>query len=451
MRICVVGLGKLGTPLAAILAARGHDVTGVDARPAVVELLNQGRTAIQEPGLAELIERSRSRLRATTDLAAAAADAEASFIVVPTPSTANGTFSVRFVVDAIEGIGRGLRRSKNYHVVTVTSTVMPLSHDLEIRPALERASGRIVGHTVGLCYNPEFIALGSVIRDMMNPDLVLIGESDPRAGDVVEAVHRTFIALDVQVRRMTCVNAEIAKLAVNTFVTTKISYANMLAELCEHLPGGDIDVVTDAIGVDRRIGHAYLRAAVGYGGPCFPRDNAALAAAAAQVGARADIAAATDAINRRQLDRLVGVVRTHASPRQHRIGVLGLAYKPGTPVVEESQGVMLANRLAADGFATSVFDPAALPDAAAALAPSVSCARALVECIETCDVLVLIVPLPEFREIPALLRARARKPSVIVDCWRQLAPADLEGLADLVHLGKASAPSASQVFVPPLA
>jgi UDPglucose 6-dehydrogenase len=130
--------------------------------------------------------------------------------------------------------------------------------------------------------------------------------------------------------------------------------------------------------------------------------------------------------------------------------VLGLTYKPGTPVVEESQGVMLANRLTADGFATSVFDPAALPDAAAALAPSVLCAHALVECIESCDVLVLMVPLPEFREIPALLRARARKPSVIVDCWRQFAPADLEGLADLVHLGKAWVPSASPVLVPPL-
>jgi UDPglucose 6-dehydrogenase len=447
MRICVVGLGKLGAPLAAILADRGHHVIGVDARPEVVELLNAGRTAIQEPGLSELIERNRSRLRATTDAAAAAADTDASFIVVPTPSTPHGTFSSRFVIDAIEAIGRGLRRSKKYHVVTVTSTVMPLSTDLEIRPALEAASGRIVGDTVGLCYNPEFIALGSVIRDMTHPDLLLIGESDPRAGEVVEAVHRTFIASDVHVRRMTWTNAEIAKIAVNTFVTTKISYANMLAELCEHLPGGDVDVVTDAIGVDRRIGHAYLRAAIGYGGPCFPRDNAALGAAAAQVGAPADIAVATDAINRRQLDRVVGVVRTHASPRHHRIGVLGLAYKPGTPVVEESQGVMLANRLAADGFATSVFDPAALPDAAAVLAPSISYARALVECIESCHVLVLTVALPEFHEIPALLRERARKPFVIVDCWRQLAPADLEGLADLVHLGKAWAPSVAAPLI----
>ena len=201
-------------------------------------------------------------------------------------------------------------------------------------------------------------------------------------------------------------------------MTTKISYANMLAELCEHLPGGDIDVVTDAIGVDRRIGHAYARPSVRRS--VLPARQRALAAAAAQVGAR-DIAAATDAINRRQLDRLVGVVRTHASPRQHRIGVLGLAYKPGTPVVEESQGVMLANRLAADGFATSVFDPAALPDAAAALAPSVSCARALVgyRNLRRAGAHGAVAGVP--RDTSATARG-GTETVVIVDCWRQLAP-----------------------------
>lgn len=444
MRICVIGLGKLGAPLAALLADRGHRVVGVDSRPEVVDLLNNGGTAIQEPGLAELIQRHRTRLRATTDAASAAADSDASFIAVPTPSTADGTFSMQFVVDAVASVGRGLRRSTNYHVVTVTSTVMPLSTELEIRPALEAASGRVVGETVGLCYNPEFIALGSVIRDMTDPDLVLIGESDSRAGEVVESVHRTFIANSTQVRRMAWVNAEIAKIAVNTFVTTKISYANMLGELCEQLPGGDVDVVTDAIGVDRRIGHAYLRSAVGYGGPCFPRDNAALVAAATQAGTRAEIAVATDALNRRQVDRVASVVRMHATPQQHRIGVLGLSYKPDTPVIEESQGVMLANRLAAEGFTTTVFDPAALTEAQRSLAPSISRASSLAECVEQCDVVVVMVPWPQFREIPSLLRARARKPPIVIDCWRLLGAHDLRGGARPVYLGKSRAKTPSR-------
>ena len=237
----------------------------------------------------------------------------------------------------------------------------------------------MIGKALGLCYDSEFIALGSVIHDLTHPDLLLIGESDRRAGDLIENVHRTFVPEDTQVRRMSCVNAEVTKIAVNTFVTTKICYANMLAELCERIPGGDVDVVTDAVGVDRRIGHRYLRGAVGYGGPCFPRDNAALAAAAAQVGAHAELALATDVINGRQVARVAERVRERLKPGQHRIGVLGLSYKPDTPVADESRGVLLANRLAADGFAVAVFDSAALDEAKPALASSISIVDSLAE------------------------------------------------------------------------
>ena len=438
MRICVVGLGKLGAPLAAILASSGHDVVGVDSNVQVLDSLNAGRSPVQEPELADLIDRNRSRLRATSDVAAAIACTDVTFIVVPTPSMASGAFSNRFVLDAIAGIGRGLRLGTDYHVVVVTSTMMPMSMDEEIRPALEHASGRIVGETVGLCYNPEFIALGSVIRDMTHPDMLLIGESDTRAGDVLEAVHRTFVAESTQVRRMNCVNAEVAKIAVNTFVTTKISYANMLAELCERVPGGDVDVVTGAIGIDRRIGHRYLKGAVGYGGPCFPRDNAALVAAAAQVGAHAELALATDVINRRQVERVAEAVRKRVTPRRHRVGVLGLSYKPDTPVVDESQGMMLADRLAADGFSVTGFDPSALPGGTLALAPPLRLADSLAECLDASDMVVVMVPWPAFREIPALLRAMPPRPLIVLDCWRLLEPAALDGLADLVHIGKAS-------------
>jgi UDPglucose 6-dehydrogenase len=439
MKIAVLGLGKLGVPLAAILARAGHDVTGVDTSAERVALVNNGHSPVEEPGLADVLREHGSRLRATTDAAAAAADTDVSFIVVPTPSDASGAFSNRFVLNAIARIGEGLCRHDRYHVIVVTSTVMPLSTDGELIPALEHASGRTIGATLGLCYNPEFIALGSVIHDLMHPDFVLIGESDARAGAVIEALHRSFVPSDTPICRMTCVNAEIAKIAVNTFVTTKISYANMLAELCERLPGGDVDIVTDAIGIDRRIGPRYLKGATGYGGPCFPRDNSALAAAATRVGAQADIALATDAINRRQVDRLLNTVRRHAGPRRMRIAVLGLSYKPDTPVVDESQGVMLANRLAAEGFEVTAYDPAALDRAAAVLAPAVKRADSLPACVKAGDILVVAVPWPVFREIPGLLRGRPGSVPVILDCWRLLDPESLQGLAELAQLGKGAA------------
>ena len=183
MRVSVIGLGKLGAPLAALIADCGHEVMAVDTRPEPVALLNQGRTPVVEPEVQELIARNRGRLQATTDAVSAVAATDVTLIIVPTPSTTAGTFSLDFVREAIAGVGAGLRRKPDYHVVAITSTVTPLSMDQEIRPMLERTSGRVVGDSVGLCYNPEFIALGTVVNDMRNPDFVLIGESDPRAGD----------------------------------------------------------------------------------------------------------------------------------------------------------------------------------------------------------------------------------------------------------------------------
>lgn len=435
MHISVVGLGKLGAPLAAVLADRGHHVIGVDSSPDTVKAINEGRAPVQEPGLDTLVAAGRSRLTATTDGAAAAASTEATIIIVPTPSLPSGLFSTEYVLDAIDTIGRGLRRTTAYHLVVVTSTVAPGTMDADIAPALERASGRRLGTSLGLCYNPEFIALGSVIRDMQNPDFVLIGESDRRAGDTLEQIHRSVVGDSTPVRRMNLVNAEVAKIAVNTYVTTKISYANMLSELCEQLPGGDVSVVTDAIGLDRRIGTRFFKAALGYGGPCFPRDNAAFLAVARARGVNGDIAAATDAVNRRQVSRLAATVESHLAGTDQRVAVLGLSYKPDTNVVEESQGVMLANRLASDGKFVTVFDPAALDNAATFLAPSVQPAASLADCVTAADVVVVTVAWPQFRDLSTLIATLPRRRRVIVDCWRIIDRAQLEPITQVIYVG----------------
>src|SRR5262245_10730941 len=275
MRVSVISLGKLGSPLAAVLASKGHEVVGVDLNQEFVRLLNAGRAPVQEPQLQELVDASKGRLRATMSLEEATLQSEISFVIVPTPSDSRGAFSNKHVIEAVMGIGKALRKKDAYHLVNITSTVMPGSTGGEIREALEISSGRTVGKNVGLCYNPEFIALGSVVRDMLLPDAILIGESDLRAGDLLESIYRTTCDNSPPVQRMNFVNAEITKLSVNTFVTTKISYANMLADICDRLPGADVDVVTNAVGLDSRIGRKYLKGALGYGGPCFPRDNIA--------------------------------------------------------------------------------------------------------------------------------------------------------------------------------
>jgi UDPglucose 6-dehydrogenase len=233
---------------------------------------------------------------------------------------------------------------------------------------------------------------------------------------------------------MNFINAELTKLAVNTFVTTKITFANMLAHICERLPEADVDIVTSALGLDSRIGRKYLRGAIGYGGPCFPRDNVAIASLARQIGAPATLAEATDRANRGEVHRLAGIVRSKLLSGG-TVGILGLSYKPNTDVVDESQGVLLAQVLAAEGFSVIVYDPAAMDNARRVLKDSVRLAKSLEECVQQADVVVITTPWEVFSSLEPELLERCSRTRVLIDCWRILNPQRLESVVVYVPLG----------------
>jgi UDPglucose 6-dehydrogenase len=417
--ISVIGLGKLGAPMAACIAAQGFHVVGVDLNSRKVSDINNGIAPVHEPGLTELIREAGSQLQASQNIPEAVHNSDITFVVVSTPSDASGGFSLQYVLPTCEAVGRAIASKKSFHLVVLTSTVMPGSTGGAVLTALERSSHKRCGTDFGLCYNPEFIALGTVIRDFYNPDFLLIGESDARSGEMLADIYKTVCKNAPAVARMNLINAEITKLAVNTYITTKISYANMLARLCEKMPEADVNVVTDALGLDTRIGGKYLKGAVSYGGPCFPRDNRALAALATRVGASSGLAEATDIFNRAQIKLLAETVKSqHAAGEA--IGILGLTYKPNTDVVEESFGLLLAQELSSADLEVIVFDPSA--DAARALSnfEKVRVAASAQVCIEACGVVVLATPWQEFREIPAAQWAREDSPRAVIDCWRAL-------------------------------
>lgn len=430
--VSVIGLGKLGAPMAAAIAARGLRVIAVDEDPAKVQAIERRLPPVFEPRLEETLIAARGRLSATRSIEEAVRDSEITFIVVGTPAEPDGNFSLRYVLSACNAIGRALANKAEFHVVVLTSTVMPGSTAGPVQEALEEASGKRAGIDFGLCYSPEFIALGSVIRDFLNPDFLLIGESDQRSGVLLESLYLRICENRPAVARMNCVNAEIAKLSVNTYVTTKISFANMLARLCEKVPGANVDVVTGALGLDSRIGSKYLKGAISYGGPCFPRDNVALIALAERVGAPADLARATNQFNRAQIQGLADLVEKHLVPGDVA-GILGLTYKPHTDVTEESAGLLLARELASRGVPVVAFDPAGHAHAANAIGSRVRLAASVEECIAISGVTVLATPWPQFLNLPAELWTREGSPRVVVDCWRALP--HLESVKGILYLG----------------
>ncbi|HEV2523227.1 MAG TPA: nucleotide sugar dehydrogenase [Candidatus Acidoferrales bacterium] len=417
--ISVVGLGKLGAPMAAAMASRGLRVIGVDADEAKVRAINERHAPVFEPGLPQLLQSSGDRLTATPDIEKAVGATQVTFIVVGTPSEPNGGFSLRYVLPVCEAIGRALRSKSELHLVCLTSTVLPGTTGGPVRDTLERTSGKRAGREFGLCYSPEFIALGSVIHDFLNPDFLLIGESDPGSGAILESLYQKVCQNSPAVARMNFVNAEIAKLAVNTYITTKISFANMLARICEQLPEARVDVVTKAIGLDSRIGGKYLKGAISYGGPCFPRDNLALTFLAHELGAPADIAETTHRFNFSQVSWLADLVHRHAAPGE-TVGILGLTYKPDTDVVEQAAGLLLAQELSGRGNPVVVFDPAGSRSMCALPGDKVRFAANSRECIALSGIVVVATPWAEFLSIPAAEWARHAPPRTVIDCWRSL-------------------------------
>src|ERR1700754_2855929 len=319
----VCGLGKLGACIAATLAARGFDVVGVDIDREKVKNINEGRAPVDEPLLAETIQAGRSRLRATVDPREAVAT-DVTFFIPPSPSLPDGSFSNEFLLKAMQPVARAIKEAgKKNHLFVCSSTTTPGAVDSVLIPMLERELDGVCGRDFGFCYNPEFIALGDVINGLLEPDLVLIGESDPGSGAALDQLYVRYNRNAPRIARMSIISAELTRISLNSYITMKISFTNQLRLIAARHPKADIHTMLDALGNDSRIGKKYLRAGLSYGGPCFPRDNRLLAYTARQVGVEAPLAEASDRVNERTKQELVERVTEMASPGD-LVAVLGV-------------------------------------------------------------------------------------------------------------------------------
>lgn len=426
-QLSVVGLGKLGACLAASLAHCGYDVTGVDIDESVVDQIESGEAPFPEPHLQEYLN-TTDTLSATTDTRAAVHDTDISYVVVNTPSTDDHRYSLDYVNAVCNDIGEALSTKDDYHVVVITSTVFPGSTMGEVRTRLETASGKTAGEGFGLCYSPEFIAIGDVIRGLEDPDFFLLGEGSERAGDVVTSVYESLGEESTPIARMTPTDAEITKMAVNSYVTMKISFVNTLAEICDGV-GGHVDTVTDALQMDGRINGNYLRAGTRFGGPCFPRDNLAFGKLAADAKTDAPLARATDIVNDQHTHWIADIVRDVTNPGDE-VGILGLSYKPGTYITEESQGMELIAELA-DEYTLSCFDPMGLEGTRERVGETVQYAESSEALLDSVDCVVVTVPWDGFLETSLY----ANRTVTLVDPWRFIEQSGLDNSVTYVPVG----------------
>ena len=421
MNISIIGLGKLGACMAATYASKGHHVIGVDINQTFVDAINNGRAPVDEKDLQDTISLAKDTLRATTDYTDAISNSDITFIIVPTPTADdNDGFSAQYVVASCKDIGNALKSKDAYHLVVLTSTLLPCECEKQVIPTLEEASGKKCGVDFGFCYSPEFIAIGTVIRDLLHPDFFLVGESDKKAGDVIESFYHSVSDNDVPVRRMSIPSAELTKISVNSFLTMKITYANMLTEIAEHIPGVNIDDVTGAVGNDKRIGSAYLRGGLGYGGPCFPRDNRAFAYMAKQRNVDVPYATKTDTYNYSIIRKSVEKIKANVLDGS-AIAFLGLSYKPGTYFSEESQAIAIARTLSETGYQIHAWNPGGNRHAETLLSgTSIVFHNSMDTCIAEVTTVFLSNWDSAFNTLPDVVPSNV---TTVIDPWRQYDPA----------------------------
>ena len=399
----MIGAGWVGLVTAACFAELGHPVTVRDVLPERVGDLEAGKVPIHEPGLSELLERNRERLTFTLSIEDVFREARMAFVCVGTPSTYSGDADLSAVWHVLDELPEFDERA-----ILVMKSTVPVGTGAKIRHELD---GRGLAH-VGYVSNPEFLAEGSAIGDFQGPDRVVVGSFAQADGDAVAALYEP---LGAPVVRTDIASAEMIKLASNAFLMTRISFINEIANVCE-LVGADVADVAAGVGLDHRLGPHFLRAGIGYGGSCFPKDSLALKQLAANSGYHFQLLSAVIEVNELQKRRVVAKLLKHLGSLQGKtIALLGLAFKPNTDDMREAPSLVLASRLLAEGARVRAWDPVALPEARRNPGlRGVDFAETVPEAVADADAAVIVTEWGELRDlVRPEIREAMRNPLVV--------------------------------------
>ncbi|HWH45519.1 MAG TPA: UDP-glucose/GDP-mannose dehydrogenase family protein [Thermoleophilaceae bacterium] len=378
----VIGVGWVGLVTAACFAELGHEIVARDILPEKVESLSRGEVPIYEPGLPELVEKNRERITFTTDMAEVLDRTRLLFCCVDTPPTYSGDADLSRVETVVDEIG-----DSTEHAIVMKSTV-PVGTGRSIN---RRRPG------IGYASNPEFLKEGSAVADFMKPDRVVIGAEQSSAA-FAERVAALYEPLDGPIVHTDVASAEMVKLASNAFLATKISFINEIANVCEQV-GADVTEVARGMGLDERIGPQFLRAGIGWGGSCFPKDTLALKQLAGNSGYHFQLLSAVIEVNELQKRRVVSKLQKHlGSLVGKEIALLGIAFKPNTDDIREATSLVLAARLHGEGANVRAYDPVASAHAAEHLPGTTICDSAM-EAVAGADGVVIVTEWPEFREL----------------------------------------------------
>ncbi|WP_406656115.1 UDP-glucose/GDP-mannose dehydrogenase family protein [Methanolobus sp. ZRKC2] len=420
MKVSIIGSGYVGSVSAACFAELGHEVICIDIDEKKVEMINSGRAPIWEEGLDELLEKySQKTLIATPDYDYAVQNSDASFICVGTPSGKDGSIDLSIVKAASASLGKAIAKKDHYHVVVVKSTVVPETTEKVVLPIVEENSGKKAGKDFGIVMNPEFLREGKAVYDFMNPDKIVVGAIDERSGFVVSELYR---GLNCKVTHTNPRTAEMIKYVNNSFLATKISFANEVGNICKQL-GIDTYEVMDAVGTDFRIERRFLNCGAGFGGSCFPKDVKAIIGKANEIDYKPQLLESVVDVNDRQPLKMVELLQGKLGElKNKRIAVLGLAFKNDTDDIRESRSIPVITELLRQGTDIAAYDPMA-EESMKKVFHDITYCKTSSEALEEAEGCLIMTEWDEFRKLDKEFGLMAGK--VVIDGRKMIDPKKL--------------------------
>jgi UDPglucose 6-dehydrogenase len=438
--ISILGIGYVGLCTAVGFASKGYTVIASTHNAEKAAKINKGIPPFHEPNLQKLLKKTIQNGNLTclvNQTEKAVLETGLTFNAVGTPSKPDGSIDLQFIEKSAREIGKALKQKSTYHVVIIKSTVVPGTTQDIVKPILEQESKKKCGSDFGLCMNPEFLRQGSAFQDTLHTDRIVIGEHDKKSGDTLDNVYKGFYGKNTPPTIRTSLStAELIKYASNSLLATKISFINMIANICEKIPGADVKTVATAMGLDKRICPLFLNAGLGYGGSCFPKDVKALIRHSKSLDYTPKLLEEVENINKIQPLKAVQLCKEQlGNLKGKNIAVLGLAFKPNTDDMREARATPIINHLIQEGANVTAYDPVALPTAEKIFGNRIQYTASAIDCLKNADCCIIVTEWEEFKRLKPKDFNKNMKQPILIDGRRIYNPNEFNEKLTFMAIG----------------
>jgi UDPglucose 6-dehydrogenase len=422
MNVGVIGLGFVGLTMSCVFAKKGLNIHGIDIDEQKILSINRKKSPFFEPKINELLNEVLDvSLIVNSHLEQCIRESEIIFVCVGTPSNSDGSSNLSSLKNTCKDISKFLSELNDdkFRIIVIKSTVPPQTIETQIIPLMQQNSSKIIGIDFDICINPEFLKEGSAIDDMLNPHLVVIGANYKKTQNTINLFYNKLYSNSVNIMNTNIVNAELIKYTNNSFLATKISFINNVANICNEIPGADVEIIAAAIGMDPRIGKMFLKSGPGYGGSCFPKDVKGFLNFVKSHGYSMPILESTDKINENQPSIIINMIKNKlVNLNGKKISILGLSFKKNTDDIRESVSIKIVKNLLEQNAKIKVNDPMAMPNFKQIFNEKIDYCDSIDDCLKDSDCCVILTEWDDFKNIQPEIFVKFMKNPIIIDARR---------------------------------